>query len=510
LGTNVAPGDRALSKAEAWKASAQSGQHLTVDEQPSMPFRAGDVISGKYEIVQLLGTGGMGYVVAANHVELGEKVALKFLRSDCLANEELVGRFAREARASVKIKSEYVARVFDVGNLPDGAPFIVMEHLDGKDLYDVVHDQGPLPITLAVEYMMQACEALATAHAAGVVHRDIKPENLFLTRRAQGMDIIKVLDFGISKVALTGSAFESNVPLVKTMMPMGSPVYMSPEQIRASTDIDARTDIWSLGCVLFELLTGSAPFEAQSLTLLTATILEQPAPFLRSKCPEAPAELEALVARCLEKDPSRRFQDVGELAIALYPFAPRRARLSAERCCYVLRQAGLSQATLELSSIHPPSMVGINVGVVMPSAKPNGSTTGPSAISIDEFSTRVRSSRSSKAIAALLGVLVLLGAYAVLRPRSAPETVIAVGTPPVVANELPQRTNAPTVPAAVAVESLPVAPPTHSASPISIGSSNGSAQRSRSRDAQPSKSKATTSSTAKPASTTNREIDVGF
>jgi len=475
-----------------------------------MPFRPGDVISGKYEIIKLLGTGGMGFVVAANHVELGEKVALKFLRADCLANQELVGRFAREARASVKIKSEYVARVFDVGNLPDGSPFIVMEHLDGKDLYEVVHQQGPLPIRIAVEYMMQTCEALATAHAAGVVHRDIKPENLFLTRRAQGMDIIKVLDFGISQVALTGSVFESSLPLVKTMMPMGSPVYMSPEQIRASSDIDARTDIWSLGCVLFELLAGSPPFEAQSLTLLTATILEQPAPLLRSKCPEAPAELEVVVARCLEKDPSRRFQDVGELAIALYPFAPQRARLSAERCCYVLRQAGLSQATLEVSSMLPPSIEGLNVGVAMTSAKPPTSTTGPSAVSIDEFSTRLRSSRSSKAIAVLLGALVLLGGYAVLRPLSAPEAATPAASP-VVPNELAPPATAHTVPvAAVAIESLPVAPAARTAAPTNSAPASGVAQKSRSKESQPSRSKAATASTAKPATSANREVDVGF
>jgi len=343
-----------VSKAEVANAAPESGYQTVSQEAINMPFRPGDVVAGKYEINDLIGTGGMGFVFSATHVELGEKVALKFLRPECMSNEELVGRFAREARASVKIKSEYVARVFDVGALPDGAPFIVMEYLEGKDLFEVVREQGPLPIKLAVEYVMQACEALAVAHASGVVHRDIKPENLFLTQRAQGMDIVKVLDFGISKVALTGSAFEHKMPLVQTMMPMGSPVYMSPEQIRASKDIDSRTDIWSLGCVLYELLTGTAAFDAPSLTQLSATILEQSAPPLRALCPNAPLELEAIVLRCLEKDANRRFHDVGELAIALYPFAPRRARISAERCCYVLKNAGLSNAEFELPSVMPP------------------------------------------------------------------------------------------------------------------------------------------------------------
>src|SRR6185295_6201031 len=168
------------SKAGLQQVAPQSGNQLAV-EPIKMPFREGDIVAGKYEIIQLIGTGGMGFVVAANHIELGEKVALKFLRQDCLANQELVGRFAREARAAVKIKSEYVARVFDVGSLPTGAPFIVMEYLEGKDLYEIVHEDGPLRIGTAVEYIMQACEALAVAHASGIVHRDIKPENLFLT-----------------------------------------------------------------------------------------------------------------------------------------------------------------------------------------------------------------------------------------------------------------------------------------------------------------------------------------
>src|SRR6266536_2376879 len=310
------------------RVSPETG-HPSSSLDSSMPVAPGEILGGKYQIIELIGVGGMGFVVSATHIELGEKVALKFLRSDCLANRDLVARFAREARASVKIKSEYVARVFDVGTMPDGSPFIVMELLEGRDLYEIVQQQGPLSIKQAVEYMMHACEALATAHAVGVVHRDIKPENLFLSRQPQGLDIVKVLDFGISKVALTGSGYDSKTPLVQTLMPMGSPVYMSPEQLRG-LDTDSRTDIWSLGCVLFELLAGHAPFNAPSLTLLTAMILEQSAPPLRSVCPDAPPALEAAIARCLEKDPARRFQNVGQLALALYPFAPRRARLSAE------------------------------------------------------------------------------------------------------------------------------------------------------------------------------------
>jgi serine/threonine-protein kinase len=503
------------SKAGLQKVAPQSGNQLAV-EPIKMPFREGDVIAGKYEIIQLIGTGGMGFVVAANHIELGEKVALKFLRQDCLANQELVGRFSREARAAVKIKSEYVARVFDVGSLPSGAPFIVMEYLEGKDLYEIVHENGPVAVNTAVEYVMQTCEALAVAHAAGIVHRDIKPENLFLTRRATGLDIIKVLDFGISKVALTGSVFESTLPLVKTMMPMGSPVYMSPEQIRASSDIDPRTDIWSLGCVLFELLTGHAPFEAPSITLLTATILEQAAPLLRTQCPEAPAELEAVIARCLEKDPNRRYQDVGELAVALYAFAPRRARLSAERCVHVLRSAGLSQATLELSSINPPPGNGSDNTIMVPGKPAATRTTGPAAVSMREVQVP-RSGRSKTVV--MLGVVAIAAAatFAFLRQRSAPTLAptpavaapapappsVAVFTPPVV----PVETAAPSSVQAV----VPGSPASAAASGVQ-GATNFLKPKygdKRSKKEIPPAS-APSAPAAKPASPQSHEVDVGF
>jgi eukaryotic-like serine/threonine-protein kinase len=238
-----------------------------------MPFAPGHIISGKYEVIDLIGSGGMGYVVSARHIDLGELVAIKFLRSEALAYEELVARFDREARASVRIKSEHVARVYDVGTLPNGVPFIVMEHLEGKDLGEVLQEQGRLPIKTAIDYVMQACEALASAHAVNIVHRDVKPENLFLTRQGQGVDMLKVLDFGISKVALESAMGPRR--FVKTTMPLGSPVYMSPEQIRNSENVDVRTDIWSLCCVLFELLTGATAFDAPSLMELGAAILSK-------------------------------------------------------------------------------------------------------------------------------------------------------------------------------------------------------------------------------------------
>lgn len=337
-----------------------------------MPFAIGDIISGKYEVLKQIGSGGMGYVVSAMHVELGEMVALKFLRPEALLIEELVERFAREARAAAKIRSEHVARVYDVGTLPDGIPFIVMEHLTGQDLADHLQQTGPLPIKTAIEYVMQACEALAAAHASGVVHRDIKPENLFLTKHAQGLDVIKILDFGISKIALA----PGKRGFVRTMMPLGSPVYMSPEQIRSSDQVDARTDIWSLGCVLFELLTGTTAFNEPTLMQLSASILEHDPVPLREYVPDAPVELEEIVLRCLEKDADRRFSNVAELAIALYPFAPRRSRISAERCYHALKAAGIDCPEFDVQSVYPPSLGDLPVPS---SGVPGGRMTGNGA-----------------------------------------------------------------------------------------------------------------------------------
>jgi serine/threonine protein kinase len=369
----------------------------------SMPFSPGQVINGKYEVVELIGVGGLGFVVAANHVELGEKVALKFLRPEAMSNVEAVSRFSREARASAKLRSEHVARVFDVGTLPDGSPFIVMEFLEGINLGVLLHERGPLPVSLAIEYVLQTCEALATAHASGVVHRDIKPDNLFLNRRAGDLHVIKVLDFGISKVSLSRSASETRHALVETTMAMGSPIYMSPEQIRAAKDIDARTDIWSLGCVLYELLTNRLAFDASTVTEVTAAILERETPSLRSARPDVPEELEIVIQRCLAKQPGQRFQNVSELAIALAPFAAARARVLIERCYSILQGAGMTRAGMEqFRSLPPPAPESALMGPI---------SAGVSSTASVEASIRFVPS-TSKSWPLMLAALILVAAGA--------------------------------------------------------------------------------------------------
>jgi serine/threonine-protein kinase len=315
---------------------------------------------GKYRIERVLGMGGMGVVVAATHVTLEERVAIKFLLPHALSNAEAVARFLREARAAVRIKSEHVARVTDVGQLENGSPYMIMEYLDGADLGSIAHRRGALPIEDSVEYVLQACEAIAEAHALGIIHRDLKPANLFVVQRADGTPSVKVLDFGISKVAgLSASAGSgSDLGMTKTSTIMGSPLYMSPEQMASARDVDPRTDVWALGAILYELLAGKVPFQADTITQLCAMILQQPAPALRNARPDAPEALQGVIQRCLEKDRNLRYANVAEFANALAPFAPRRARISIERVTRVLETAGLGLSRPHLEEALPSSQLG--------------------------------------------------------------------------------------------------------------------------------------------------------
>src|SRR5271154_7216063 len=213
----------------------------------SAPVREGDLLAGKYRVERVLGAGGMGIVVAARHIELDQLVAIKFVRDEAIASEDAVQRFLREARSAVKLKSEHVARVLDVGKLESGAPYMVMEYLEGSDLGKVLQDQGPVSLDCAADWILQAGEAVAEAHGAGIVHRDLKPENLFLSRAVGGAPKVKVLDFGVSK-AVRGSSGELS-GLTRTRAMLGSPLYMAPEQMRSSRDVSPSADVWALGVV---------------------------------------------------------------------------------------------------------------------------------------------------------------------------------------------------------------------------------------------------------------------
>jgi len=302
----------------------------------SVQVQKGDTLGGKYRIDEIIGEGAMGVVFSAWHIDLEQRVAIKFLHPMLAEREDAVERFLREARAVVRIESEHVARVLDVGRLEGAAPYLVMEFLEGEDLAATLQRRRPLPLLESVTYLLQACEAIAEAHAAGVVHRDLKPANLFLLERGTEPARIKVLDFGISKT----TASNERALLTNTSVVMGSPLYMSPEQLRSTRDVDDKADIWALGVILYEMLTGREPFVAQTLPQLCAMILEGSPEAPRSLRAEIPVELERVVLRCLEKAPQARFSSVAELSLALVPFGSETAQASAERAARSLQRTG--------------------------------------------------------------------------------------------------------------------------------------------------------------------------
>ncbi len=300
----------------------------------------GDIVSGKYRVDGLLGVGGMGVVLAARHLELDRRVAIKVLLPDMLDDPEVITRFEREAHASVKIKSDHVVKVTEVGTLESGTPYMVMEYLEGEDLDTFLRRHGRLAIDQAVALVIQTCEVVAQAHKLGIVHRDLKPANLFCVSLPGGAVSIKVLDFGISKL------MTEKLTTVRCIM--GSPAYMSPEQIQSASNVDRRADIWALGVVLYELLTGTLPFVGRTLPAILTHIATQPTPSARSVRPDVPPLLDAIIQRCLEKQPENRYRTASELARALERFA--RAEAAASR--------GDSMGTLSGVSRHSEQRAG--------------------------------------------------------------------------------------------------------------------------------------------------------
>jgi serine/threonine protein kinase len=316
--------------------------------EADVPVRPGDLVGGKYRVERTLGAGGMGVVVAARQIDLDRPVALKFLQTKLLETPGLVTRFSREARAAAKLESEHVARVLDVGTLPTGEPYMVMEYLEGEDLAQRLASRGPVPFTVAVGYVLQACEAVAEAHALGIIHRDLKPGNLFLANRASGPPVIKVLDFGLSK---SDSPGQENVTSESSIL--GSPLYMSPEQLMSARTADARSDIWSLGIVLYELLTGHTPFPYERIAGLVAAILQKAPQPIDTWRADVPPGLQGVVIACLEKEPAKRLSSVAGLAVALGPFGPPGSDRSIQRILHVLREADPSVAAPRAATLAP-------------------------------------------------------------------------------------------------------------------------------------------------------------
>jgi serine/threonine protein kinase len=305
-------------------------------------FKTGEIISGKYRVERVLGAGAMGMVLQATDLALHRRVAIKFMIAGGRAGREHEERFVREARIAGRLRSEHTARILDLGTIDGGAPYIVMEYLKGRDLAATLRERGPLPIEEAVTYILQASEALAEAHGAGIVHRDIKPANLVLTKGADGAPCVKVVDFGVAKHTRGG------VDLTETAQVLGSPLYMPPECMDGSKHADQRVDIWALGVTLFELIAGVPPFNAtQMIVLITKVCCKEPES-LEELRPGVPKALVAVVLRCLAKEPADRWPTVAALASALAPFA------SARSASYPERIAGAHRAERMTEPMPPP------------------------------------------------------------------------------------------------------------------------------------------------------------
>ncbi|MBK6692293.1 MAG: protein kinase [Myxococcales bacterium] len=350
-------------------------------EQPAKP---GEIIDGRYRIERLLGRGGMGEVYAAEHLTLKIPVAVKFLVS--ASSPDSVERFSREAQIAARLSSPHVTRVLDVATPPGRSPYLVMELLSGRDLDSVLSEDGPMALEQAVGYVLEACDALAEAHQNGVIHRDIKPGNLFLARQADGTNVVKVLDFGLSKVAVDPL---SGASLSTTTAVMGSPGYMSPEQLRSTKKVDARTDSWALGVVLYELLSQRLPFRFESASDLLIAIASDPHVPLREWRPELPVSFAAVVDKCLAKKADDRYRNVLELAQALAPFS---ASTSARMMASIVRRAS---PAAPLSS---PAIAALRDAV------------SPAATTQMAVSSTVRTNRTRAGAAAIVALAVFAGA----------------------------------------------------------------------------------------------------
>ncbi len=333
-------------------------------------MQPGDVLLDKYRIEEVLGTGGMGKVVRASHVMLQQQFAIKVLLPHMADSAETVSRFMREAQATSKLKSEHIARVFDVGRMPDGAPFMVMEYLQGNDLNQILRHHGPQRSQVVCDLMLQACEGMAEAHSLGIVHRDIKPSNFFITTRPDGTMLLKILDFGISKTPV------GVTELTGAQTVIGTPTYMSPEQMKSGRDADGRSDVWSMGVVMYQMLDGRPPFVGESYPELVLKVgTETPQPIHT----QLPPGLMQVIMTCLEKNPVQRQQTVGELARMLAPYAtdPMQGTQSAQRTTRILANANRVGSALPVAAgggLAPLSPAQLSSKQNWPNPKTSGSS----------------------------------------------------------------------------------------------------------------------------------------
>ena len=341
--------------------------------QRAGPLVPGDTVASKYRIEAAAGEGGMAIVYAAHHLVLDQRVAVKVLTGDGAGDEVSTERFVREAQAAARLQSEHAVRVMDAGVLPSGQPYLVMEFLEGCDLAELIALSGPMEVPEFSDYMLQALEGIAHAHAAGIVHRDLKPSNLFLTLRPDGSNTIKVLDFGISKSTVDGRGLD--VTKLTGQAVLGSPAYMSPEQIRSASSVDARSDVWSLGAAMYELLTGVMPFQGDGVGEMLAAILEAEPVAVHVVRPQVPVGLSDAVMRCLRRNRDDRWPDVAGLARALAPFATRASAALPARIAATLTHAARLRPPTPLGAFPVTSLAALGAAADIDAA----ATPAPSA-----------------------------------------------------------------------------------------------------------------------------------
>jgi serine/threonine protein kinase len=433
-------------------------------------LQPGDLLAGRYRVHRVIGSGGMGVVVEAYHVDLAHRVAIKLLKPTAAKRASTLERFLQEARASVRLHGEHVARVTDVGRLEDGRPYIVMEYLHGRDLAQWIQEHGPMSVQQAVDLVLQASEAIAEAHSLGIVHRDLKPANLFLTQAPDGTPLIKVLDFGISKLMDPAALGFQDAKLTATSDVMGSPLYMSPEQVMSSKSVDGRSDIWSLGVILFEAITGTAPFGADTVPELFVRIATAEPRRLHEVRPDVPIQLSEVVAQCLAKDRAGRFPSVAKLAQALAPFGSPHALRSVESIVRMLGSAGMLSnpppGSVDGNAADPAYLSTLQMPGKQAAVTPAGSGETTSAWSNFNQSVR-RSSGLTVGIAVALAVGAALAVPTVLWLRS--------GSPDAAA-PIQMDGSAPSAPASEAAPSLAAEPqPAVPLAVSAVASSSGEA-----------------------------------
>jgi serine/threonine-protein kinase len=372
----------------------------------------------------------MGIVYEAEHLRLRQSVAIKFLRTDVVVMPDAVERFEREARASCRMRGPHVVHVLDVDSDPQGRPYMVMEMLRGRDLEALLHARGALPVDEAVDLILQACAAVAEAHSLGIVHRDLKPSNLFVAEEA-GTRVLKVLDFGISKVT------RDEPTTTSIAVTVGTPLYMSPEQVRSSRDVDTATDIWSLGIILYELVAGTPPFRGTT-TAAIAAIVADATPSLRDVHPELPEELERAVMTALAKSPQDRFPCVEALAAALMPFASpegiagpfslRPSRQAVESACTAMKRAPIGAHAADASDL-----------LRLPRTKKHRTATHGKAAAASRGHLRTLAGLLVLGVGVAAGVALGMSSAPRSQPRGETPARLPTASPPATSSSLPSR-----------------------------------------------------------------------